>query len=149
MELLTINHEDFTMYVECSKYEAIWGKAVRNVGGENLLTTYSWTDGVKSATLGNEIIENGEQAKAVFFDNAEYPIWVEFGQHVSKAQFGSMLKTDNERFSFRGHTLAGFINYGNEIGRSELQLVYCIGKEQRQFKLSYEVLSTKLNYHEH
>lgn len=149
MELLTIHHEDFTMYVECSKYEAIWGKAVRNVGRENLLTTYTWTDGVKSATINDEPIENGEQANAVFFDNAEYPIWVEFGQHVSKAQFGSMLQADNDRFSFRGHTLAGFINYGNEIGRSELQLVYNIGKEQRHFKLGYEVLSTKLNYHEH
>ena len=149
MELLTIHHEDFTMYVECSKYEAIWGKAVRNVGRENLLTTYTWTDGVKSATINDEPIENGEQAKAVFFDNAEYPVWVEFGQHVSKAQFGSMLQADNDRFSFRGHTLAGFINYGNEIGRSELQLVYNIGKEQRHFKLGYEVLSTKLNYHEH
>ena len=149
MELLTIYHEDFIMYVECSKYEAIWGKAVRNVGRENLLTTYTWTDGVKSATINEEPIENGGQAKAVFFDNAEYPIWVEFGQHVSHAQFGSMLQTDNDCFSFRGHTLAGFINYGNEIGRSELQLVYYIGKEQRRFKLSYEVLSTKLNYHEH
>ena len=149
MELLTIQHEDFTMYVECSKYEAIWGKAVRNVGRENLLTTYTWTDGVKSATINDKPIGNGEQAKAVFFDNAEYPIWVEFGCHVSKAQFGSMLQADNDRFSFRGHTLAGFINYGNEIGRSELQLVYNIGKEQRHFKLGYEVLSTKLNYHEH
>jgi len=149
MELLTIQHEDFTMYVECSKYEAIWGKAVRNVGEDNLLTTYTWTDGVKSATINDEPIENGRQARAVFFDNAEYPIWVEFGYHVSKAQFGSMLQADNDRFSFRGHTLAGFINYGNEIGRSELQLVYHIGKEQRHFKLSYEVLSTKLNYHEH
>jgi len=149
MELLTIRHEDFTMYVECGKYEALWGRAVRNVGCENLLTTYTWTDGVKSAMLGDEPIENGSRASAVFFDNAEYPIWVEFGQHVSKAQFGSMLQSDNDRFSFRGHTLAGFINYGNEIGRSELQLVYYIGKEQRHFKLSYEVLSTKLNYHEH
>ncbi len=149
MELLTIRHEDFTMYVECGKYEAIWGKAVRNVGSENLLTTYTWTDGVKSVMLGDEPIENGGQARAVFFDNAEYPIWVEFGQHVSKAQFGSMLQSDNDRFSFRGHTLAGFINYGNEIGRSELQLVYHIGKEQRHFTLGYEVLSTKLNYHEH
>ena len=149
MELLTIQHEDFTMYVECSKYEAIWGKAVRNVGEDNLLTTYTWTDGVKSATIGDETLENGSQAKAVFFDNAEYPIWVEFGNHVSKAQFGSMLQADNDRFSFRGHTLAGFINYGNEIGRSELQLVYKIGKEQKHFKLGYEVLSTKLNYHEH
>lgn len=149
MELLTIHHEDFTMYVECSKYEAIWGKAVRNVGRENLLTTYTWTDGVKSATINDEPIENGEQAKAVFFDNAEYPIWVDFGSHVSKAQFGSMLQTDNDCFSFRGHTLAGFINYGNEIGKSELQLLYNVGKEQRHFKLGYEVLSTKLNYHEH
>ncbi|MBR3496080.1 MAG: restriction endonuclease-like protein [Prevotella sp.] len=149
MDLLTIHHEDFTMWVECSKYDAIWGKAVRNVGRENLLTTYTWTEGVKSATLNDEPIENGGQAQAVFFDNAEYPIWVEFGTHVSKAQFGSMLQTDNDRFSFRGHTLAGFINYGNEIGRSELQLIYNIGKEQRRFKLGYEVLSTKLNYHEH
>ena len=149
MNLLTIHHEDFTMYVECSKYEAIWGKAVRNVGRENLLTTYTWTDGVKSATLNDEPIENGGKARAVFFDNAEYPIWVDFGTHVSKAQFGSMLQADNDRFSFRGHTLAGFINYGNDIGRSELQLVYHIGKEQRHFKLGYEVLSTKLNYHEH
>lgn len=137
------------MYVECSKYEAIWGKAVRNVGEDNLLTTYTWTDGVKSATIGDDALENGSQSRAVFFDNAEYPIWVEFGSHVSKAQFGSMLQADNDRFSYRGHTLAGFINYGNEIGRSELQLVYNIGKEQKHFKLGYEVLSTKLNYHEH
>ena len=149
MELLTIHHEDFTLYVECSKYDAIWGKAVRNVGRENLLTTYTWTDGVKSAMLNDEPIENGGKARAVFFDNAEYPIWVDFGTHVSKAKFGSMLQADNDRFSFRGHTLAGFINYGNDIGRSELQLVYHIGKEQRHFKLGYEVLSTKLNYHEH
>ena len=149
MELLTIQHEDFTMYVECSKYETIWEKAVRNVGEDNLLTTYTWTDGVKSAKIGDDPLENGAQAKAVFFDNAEYPIWVEFGTHVNKAQFGSMLQADNDRFCFRGHILAGFINYGNEIGRSELQLVYNIGKEQRHFKLSYEVLSTKLNYHEH
>lgn len=149
MELLTIHHEDFTMYVECSKYEAIWGKAVRNVGGKNLLTTYTWTDGVKSAAINDEPIENGGQARAVFFDNAEYPIWVEFDSHVSNAQFGSMLQTDNDRFSFRGKTLAGFINYGNEIGRSELQIAYTLGKEQRHFKLGYEVLSTKLNYHEH
>ena len=149
MVLLTIEHEDFTMYVECSKYEAIWGKAVRNVGEDNLLTTYTWTDGVKSATIDDEPLENGSQAKAVFFDNAEYPIWVDFNKEVALAQFGSMLQSDNERFTFRKKTLAGFINYGNEIGRSELQLVYNIGKEQKHFKLGYEVLSTKLNYHEH
>ncbi len=149
MELLTIKHKDFTLYVECSKYEAVWDKAMRNVGEDNLLSTYSWSDGVESAKLNDVLIENGEKAQAIFFDNTAYPIWVEFGKHVDKAQFGSTIQTDNDRFSFRGKTLAGFINYGNEIGRTELQLVYTIGKEQRRFKLGYEVLSTKLNYHEH
>ncbi|MBP5777661.1 MAG: hypothetical protein J6W56_08950 [Prevotella sp.] len=27
MDLLTIRHEDFTMYVECTKFEGIWNKA--------------------------------------------------------------------------------------------------------------------------
>lgn len=149
MELLTLQHEDFTMYVECSKYEAVWGKAVRNVGEENLLTTYTWTDGVKSATLNGEPLANGGSARAVFFDNAEYPVWVEFEKHVSSARFGSALQSDNDAFSFRHNTLAGFINYGNEIGKSELQLIYKTGNEEHHFKLGYEVLSTKLNYHEH
>ncbi|MBR1881377.1 MAG: restriction endonuclease-like protein, partial [Prevotella sp.] len=69
--------------------------------------------------------------------------------NVEKAQFGSMLQSDNERFTFRKQTLAGFINYGNDIGKSELNIVYQIGKESKRFTFGYEVLSTKLNYHEH
>lgn len=46
MDLLTIQHEDFTLYVECTKFNDIWNKAARNVGEENLLSAYSWTDGV-------------------------------------------------------------------------------------------------------
>ena len=149
MDLLTIRHEDFTMYVECSKFEGIWNKAVRNVGEENLTSTYSWSDGVKAVERNGEPIAQGEKAPAVFFDNTEYPIWVDFNKEVSYAQFGSMLQSDNERFTFRKQTLAGFINYGNDIGKSELNLIYKIGKDTKRFMLGYEVLSTKLNYHEH
>ena len=149
MDLLTVRHEDFTMYVECSKFEGIWNKAVRNVGEENLTSTYSWSDGVKAVERNGEPIAQGEKAPAVFFDNAEYPIWVDFNKEVSHAQFGSMLQSDNERFTFRKQTLAGFINYGNDIGKSELNLIYKIGKDTKRFMLGYEVLSTKLNYHEH
>ena len=149
MDLLTVRHEDFTMYVECSKFEGIWNKAVRNVGEENLTSTYSWSDGVKAVERNGEPIAQGEKAPAVFFDNAEYPIWVDFNKEVSHAQFGSMLQSDNERFTFRKQTLAGFINYGNDIGKSELNLIYKIGKDTKRFTLGYEVLSTKLNYHEH
>lgn len=150
MDLLTIQHEDFTMYVECTKFDGIWDKATRNVGEENLLSAYSWSEGVESVDVnGRQLATSGEQAPAIFFDNTDYPIWVEFKKHVDYAQLGSELQNDNDRFSFRGHTLAGYINYGNDIGKSELNFVYQIGEDKRRFTLGYEVLSTKLNYHEH
>lgn len=154
MELLTIEHKDFTMIVECTKFDGIWNKAKSNVGEDKLYSTYSWSDGVVSVkrTLDadHEIdIEQGVPAPATFFDNADYPIWIEFKDYVKDAQFGSILQNDNDHFSFRRHILAGFINYKNEIGRSEIQIIYKVDKETRAFRFGFEVLSTKLDYHEH
>ena len=154
MELLTIKHQDFKMIVECAKFDDIWHKAKSNIGEECLHSTYSWSEGVSSVILSNYIgeeitIENSQQAPAIFVDNTDYPIWVEFKDYVKKAQFGSILQSENEKFTFRRQILAGFLNYGNEVGRSEIQLIYQVGAETRSFVFSFEVLSTKLNYHEH
>lgn len=154
MDILTIRHSDFTLSIECPNYEGIWDKAVRNVGEENLTSTYSWSDGVTTVELSNgedapAIIEKGVPGRAVFFDNADYPIWVDFKPYVTNAQFGSLLQSVNESFSFRNHILAGFLNYGNDIGKSEIMLQYRAGQEHKTFTFSFEVLSTKLNYHEH
>ena len=154
MELLTIEHKDFTMIVECTKFDGIWNKAKRNVGEDKLYSTYSWSEGVVSVRrtmeANHEIdMEQGVPAPATFFDNADYPIWIEFKDYVKDAQFGSILQNDNDRFSFRRHILAGFINYKNEIGRSEIQIIYKVDKETRTFRFGFEVLSTKLDYHEH
>ena len=154
MELLTIEHKDFTMIVECTKFDSIWNKAKSNVGEDKLYSTYSWSEGVVSVkrTLDadHEIdIEQGVPAPATFFDNADYPIWIEFKDYVKDAQFGSILQNDNDRFSFRRHILAGFITYKNEIGRSEIQIIYKVDQETRAFRFGFEVLSTKLDYHEH
>lgn len=154
MELLTIQHQDFTMTIECSKFDGIWNKAVSNVGEANLTSTYSWSEGVLSVIRQNEegeeqTIEQGGVAPAVFFDNAEYPIWVEFKDYVKNARFGSILQGDNDNFSFRRGNLVGFINYGNDIGKSEILIDYVVGTETRHFRFGFDVLSTKLNYHVH
>ena len=154
MELLTIKHQDFKMIIECTKFDSIWHKAKNNVEEESLHSTYSWSEGVSTVILNhyNEnaiTIENNQQAPAIFFDNTDYPIWIEFKDYVKKAQFGSSLQNENEKFTFRSQILAGFLNYGNEVGRSEIQLIYQVGTENRNFVFSFEVLSTKLNYHEH
>ncbi len=154
MEVFTIKHQDFEMIVECAQFDDIWHKAKSNIGEECLHSTYSWSEGVSSVILSNYIgeeitIENNQQAPAIFFDNADYPIWVEFKGYVKKAQFSSILQSENEKFTFRRQILAGFLNYRNEVGRSEIQLIYQVGAENRSFVFSFEVLSTKLNYHEH
>lgn len=154
MELLTIQHQDFTMTIECSKFGGIWNKAVNNIGEENLTSTYSWSEGVLSVIRQDEeggelFIEQGGVAPAVFFDNAEYPIWVEFKDYVKNALFGSLLQGDNDNFSFRRGNLVGFINYGNDIGKSEVLIDYTVGAEVRHFRFGFDVLSTKLNYHVH
>ena len=156
MELLTITHNDFVLTVECSKFDGIWGKAKRNVGEENLTSNYTWSDGVVSVIKFNEDeseteIEHGIPAPAIFFDNADYPIWVEFNSNVTHAEFGSMLQSEKERFAYRKkhHILSGFINFANDIGRSEIIISYVADGVQRKFVFRFDVLSTKLNYHEH
>ena len=154
MELLTVEHKDFTMIVECTKFDGIWNKAKGNLGEDKLYSTYSWSEGVVSVKRTMDAdhetdIEQGVSAPATFFDNMDYPIWIEFKDYVNDAQFGSILQNDNDRFSFRRHILAGVVNYKNEIGRSEIQIIYKVGKETRTFRFGFEVLSTKLDYHEH
>lgn len=154
MELLTIRHRDFELSIECTKFDVTWEKAKNNVGEEALQSSYSWSDGVESVILlkGSEKempIEQGVPAQAVFFDNTDYPVWVDFKDYVKDAQFGSILQSDNERFTFHRHILAGYLNYGNEIGRSEIRLIYKVGNETRRFSFSFEVLSSKLDYHKH
>ena len=129
MELLSIQHQDFTMSIECTKFMGVWGKAVQNVGKNKLVSQYTWTDGVKRVVKYNEGGQEeelicGQEASAIFFDNADYPIWIDFHKDVKYAEFGSMLQNENERFSFRKNVLAGFINYNNEIGKREINIFY-------------------------
>lgn len=152
MDLLTVKHHDFTMLVDCDKFHKIWGKAVANVYEENLYANYGWSDGVESVKIGDNPIESGTQSKAVFFDNADYPLWVEFRGGVRDAWFNTANRKVAENFKFRKERqiLSGFLNYGNEIGKSEIVINYVMDNgERRNFRFTFDVLSTKLDYHEH
>ncbi len=158
MELITVKHEDFTLTIECGKWEGIWQKAKSNVREDSLYSTYSWTSGVQSVVLtigdADNAVElvNGGKSKGIFFDNADYPIWVDFNTKIKEATFDSELQNVEDSFSFhkKRQVLSGFLNYGNEIGKSEIRLGYVLESgEKRRFIFGYEVLSSKLDYHEH
>lgn len=152
MLLLTIRHKDFTLTIESEKYLEIRGKALRNMGDEaKLMSYYRWSGEVDSADINGVSISNNDRAKAIFFDNADYPVWVDFNDEVSDAEFFNKDRSiaENCHFHREKRVLSGFVNYGNEIGRSELNLKYTDHQGVHFFTLYYEVLSTKLDYHEH
>lgn len=152
MDLLCVEHQDFTMQIDCDKFLPIWNKAVGNVHEENLYSTYDWNEGVERVTRNGVELARGEKGEAVFFDNADYPIWVEFKSHVKEASFNSALRkvADNFKFHEKRQILSGYLNYGNEIGRSEIVINYTLGNNvNKKCVLRFDVLSTKLNYHEH
>lgn len=152
MDLLCVDHQDFTMQIDCDKFQSIWNKAVGNVLEKNLYSTYDWNEGVERVTRNEVDLHKGEKGDAVFFDNADYPIWVEFKTHVKEAAFNSALRkvADNFKFHEKRQILSGYLNYGNEIGRSEIVINYVLSNgEKKRFEFKFDVLSTKLNYHQH
>lgn len=150
MDLLTIKHTDFKLYIECGKFDAIYGKAKGNIQEENLTSRYTWSDGVESVSLdGVGEITQGQSAKAMFFDNADYSVWVDFEEGIKNVRYLSARADDNDHFRFRHGVLSGFLNYGNDVGLSEIRFSYELKGEQKEFFFGYEVLSTKLDYHSH
>lgn len=156
MDLLTLIHEDFTLSVACDKYHAVYGKAQRNIGDEALLSVYAWSEPLQAAFLTDsdgikhDLLQDAH-APALFFDNTDYPVWVEFGSGVTDGQLVSALKSDEEHFRYhsRQRILSGFINYSNDIGKSEICIAYRKDGTDKRFTFSFEVLSTKLDYHSH
>lgn len=153
MDLLRIEHKDFTLTVESTQFQRMWEKGVNVLGGEKLISSYRWSEGVKHVLLVHDDTER-EIVKdiadeAVFFEQTDYSVWVDFKKKVTKAWFDSTRKDVNDRFSWKGskQLLAGYMNYGNEIGRADMPIGYTLDGIQKRFVFSYDVISAKLDYH--
>ena len=154
MDLLRITHDDFILTVESTQFQRMWDKGVSILGGEKLISSYRWSEGVEHVLLVHDNAER-EIAKdiadeAVFFEQTDYSVWVDFtNSKVTKAWFDSPRKDVNDRFSWKEskQLLAGYLNYGNEIGRADMPICYTIDGVQKRFVFSYDVISAKLDYH--
>ena len=150
MDLLRVEHDDFTLFVECQKFADVFDRAKENIQPESLTSQYCWSEGVRRVVLDEMSLSQKEIAPAVFFDNTDYSVWVDFNIPVKKAQYLSSRQDDCEHFSFRKNILSGFLNFGNDIGLAEIRIDYEMPSgEKRSFVFGFEVLSTKLDYHQH
>ena len=154
MDLLRIEHEDFTLTVESTQFQRMWNKGERILGRERLKSPYRWSEGVEHAMIvqddtEREIAQDNAGEDALFFEQTDYSVWVDFKKKTTKAWFDSPRKDVNDRFSWKEskQLLAGFLNYGNEIGRADMPIGYTVDGVQKRFVFSYDVISAKLDYH--
>lgn len=153
MDLLRIEHEDFTLTVESTQFQRMWDKGVSVLGVEKLISSYRWSEGVEHVVLvqndTKREIAKDTTDEAVFFEQTDYSVWVDFKKKVTRAWFDSPRKDVNDRFSWKEskQLLAGYLNYGNEIGRADMPIGYTLDGVQKRFVFSYDVISAKLDYH--
>jgi len=155
LDLLRITHDDFILTVESTQFQRMWDKGSRILGREKLTSSYQWGEGVQKVVLvkedvEREIVQDDTEVPAVFFEQTDYSVWVDFtNSKVTKAWFDSPRNDVNDRFSWKGskQMLAGFLNYGNEIGRADMPICYTVNGVQKKFVFSYDVISAKLDYH--
>ena len=101
-----------------------------------------------------------EALQSVFFENTEYIVEVEFHTGENAVEQAKLIhprfhdEKDTEQevtkdtFMKRRQMLSFPLNYGNEIGRSHIDIIYnTVGGEIRHIILHYDVMSVKLDYH--
>lgn len=149
-DILSVKHPDFKLLVDCSNYDRIRCKAISHLKDEDkLLTPYTWSEDVENISVcSKELTKEDNRAYAVFYENATYPLWFDFGEEEPEYVYlDTPLEKVKENFQQRGNIFFGFLNYGNEIGKSDITIRYKLkNKLERQFKLGFYVLSTKLDY---
>ncbi len=166
--LLELYHEDYALYVVAPQYVAMRDKATSLINDEGALQTeYRWSEGARLflKDKGEEATEDGETegkerecgmvGRASFFENTDYQVTVVFDEKanikdvklLSPLIDGKGRPEEKASYIEKHHILSFNLNYGNDIGQSDIKVEYTKDGKKCQLLLHYDVLSTKLDYH--
>lgn len=151
MSCLTIEHDDFKLRFECVSLSGILNRAQLNIDATFLNSVYTASSEVKLSYNDSKLKLVNETQPAFFFDNADYAVWVDFTIAPDECKVSTMRINEQEQFSYHREKgiLSGFLNFGNDIGKSEFSIRYNVAGELKTFRFGFDVLSSKLNYHKH
>lgn len=154
MDVLRIDTAELTLTVAANGVETAYARAQRKQQ-ERLATCtkYRWSGNTLKAALYHGGIQQtrpllpDQEAPPVFFENKDYFFEMELKEGVTDAEVHSRLREVKDGFVQRssGSRLSGMLNFGNELGHSELVVRYKRNEESAEFRLGFEVFSTKLD----
>lgn len=153
MQIIKVEHTDFTLVIECNNLESTFTKAQKKQS--QILTATSYTVNQGEISIFN--FETRQLAKLtdektypLIFENKDYFIGITFKDKtaIKSPYFYSKLKELEEKFFYREDLgfLAGTINFGNDLGKSNLILKFAKENSFQEINFEFEVFPTKLNY---
>jgi len=97
------------------------------------------------------VLNNYKSVWPVFFENTVYNIEIEFDEkyppdnHIDP-YIKHELKEIVNQFNYRSSRLNGTLNFGNDIGKFQLNIVYSLNNKLQNFIFEFEVFPIKLDY---
>lgn len=115
--------------------------------GDGEVARVEFAEGDAEGAAREAVWEGSGEMKALpfFFDNAEQDAWIEFRGGCAKGRVELRRAGDVARFQSRGRAVYGPLVFGNDVGRADLGVSWEEGGIRRRFKLSFDVLSSKLD----
>lgn len=153
MQVLKVEHDDFELVIECNNLFFAFNRAKQKQSQILSSTSYNVSEGVISIlNLESKILEPLLTAKTypLIFENKEYFIGITFKdlEAIKSPSINSKLEDIKEKFFYREELgfLAGTINYGNDLGKSNINVRYFKEDKLQDVVLNFEVFPTKLDY---
>lgn len=153
MQVLRIEHDDFELFIDSGKYAENVKRAKKK---QILETSYDWSGDsgepeeifVSRPDGTEEVAGKNSKAPVVFFENTAYDFMLTFHDKnsVRNARVFSILKEINGSFVYRNGNLYGNLDFGNDIGKSQLEFRYDKNGISCVFILWFEVFPVKLDY---
>jgi len=156
VKVLEIENGDFKLSVRTADVDGAYAKA-RKVQGVAIdsATTYSVTGNTCRITIYkpgsgvDNLMETGQGSEAhpVFYENKRYDFEISFSQKFSGCLVYRKPGSEADDFySLDEYRISGSINFGNDIGKSELVIRYQKDNVQEGVVFMFEVFPIKLNY---
>jgi hypothetical protein len=153
MQILKVDHTDFTLVIECNNLESTFNKASKRQSQILNATSYSVNDGdISIYNFESRKLERHVDSKTypLIFENKDYFVGITFKDKtaIKSPYIYSRLKEVEEKFFYREELgfLAGTINFGNDLGKSHLIIRFTKDNLLKEINLEFEVFPTKLNY---
>lgn len=153
MQILKVEHIDFDLVIECNNLETTFNKAQKKQSQILTATSYLVNEGniyIHNFESKSLVELNSDKTYPLIFENKDYFIGITFKNKalVQSPYIYSKLKEVEEKFFYREELgfLAGTINFGNDLGKSNLIARYTKENILQEINFQFEVFPTKLNY---